>query len=134
MATQSNTKMVQDLYSAFGRSDITSILNMLAEDVEWREPPGGTAPFKGIYRGRDSVGQFFARFAEAVEVESFEPREFYTHGDTVIALGHYRFRAKKTGKPYESDWTMVWRFRSGRVARFQIYKDSAAEAAALRDG
>lgn len=31
MATQSNTKMVQDFSSAFGRGDITSILNMLAE-------------------------------------------------------------------------------------------------------
>lgn len=56
--------------------------------MKWREPPGGTAPFKKIYRGRDSVGQFFARFAETVEVESFEPRGFYPHGDTVIALKH----------------------------------------------
>lgn len=134
MAIQGNVKTVQDLYTAFGRGDIPFILNALTEDVEWREPPGGEAPFKGTYRGREGVGQFFTWLAEAVEVEAFEPREFYPGNDAVVALGRYRFRSRKTGKAYETDWTMVWRFRDGKVARFEIYKDSAAEAAALRDG
>ena len=134
MAMQGNVKTVQELYTAFGRGDIPFILNALAEDVEWYEPPGGEAPFKGTYRGREGVGQFFTWLAEAVEVESFEPREFYAQGNTVVALGRYRFRARKTGKAYETDWTMVWRFRDGEVARFEVHKDSAAEAAALRNG
>ena len=134
MAMQGNVKTVQELYTAFGRGDIPFILNALAEDVEWHEPPGGEAPFKGVYRGRDGVGQFFTWLAEAVEVEAFEPREFYPGNDAVVALGRYRFRSRKTGKAYETGWAMVWRFRDGKVARFEIYKDSATEAAALRDG
>ena len=133
MDMQGNVKTVQELYTAFGRGDIPSILNALAEDVEWHEPPGGEAPFKGTYRGREGVGQFFTWLAEAVEVEAFEPREFYAHGDTVVALGRYRFRTRKTGKAYDTDWAMVWRFRGNKVVGFEIYKDSAAEAAALRD-
>lgn len=54
-----NLQTVQDIYAAFWRGDIPFILNALAEDVEWHEPPGGEAPFKGTYRGREGVGQFF---------------------------------------------------------------------------
>jgi ketosteroid isomerase-like protein len=50
----------------------------------------------------------------------------------VVALGHYCFRAKATGRAYDTDWAMVWWFRSGKVVKFQIHDDSATEAAALR--
>lgn len=132
MNPQDNVKMVQGMYEAFGRQDIPFILNGLSENVEWHEPPAGEAPFKGTYRGRDGVGRFFQGLAEAIEVQAFEPREFIAQGNTVVALGLYRFRARKTGKAYETNWAMVWRFDGGKVVKFEIYKDSAAESAALR--
>ncbi len=130
--TQDLVKTVQDIYAAFVRQDIPFLLNAFADDAEFHEPPAGEAPFKGTYRGRDGVGKFLQGVAEAVDVQVFEPREFFAQGDTVVALGYYRFRAKKTGKSYETGWAMVWRFRHGKVSKFEIYKDSAAEAAALR--
>lgn len=132
MDTQDNIQIVQELYSAFGRQDVPRILNTLAKNVAWHEPLAGEAPFQGVYRGREAVGRFFRGLAEAVEVLAFEPREFIAQGDVVIALGSYRFRARGTGRTYETDWVMVWRFHGGEVVRFDIYKDSAAEAAALR--
>jgi ketosteroid isomerase-like protein len=131
MATQDHVKTVQDIYAAFGRQDIPFILEAFAEDAEFHEPPGGAPPFKGTYRGRDGLARFFQGLAEAVDVEAFEPREFFADGDTVVALGSYRFRAKTTGTSYETGWAMVWRFRGGKVERFHIYTDSATEAAAL---
>jgi len=50
----------------------------------------------------------------------------------VVALGHYSFRAKATGRAYDTDWAMVWWFRSGKVVKFQLHDDSATETAALR--
>ena len=132
MSPQDNVKIVQSVFEAFGRQDIPSILNALAENIEWQEPPAGEPPFKGTYRGRDGVGRFFQGLAKAVEVQAFEPREFVAHGNAVVALGFYRFRALKTGKSYETNWAMVWRFGDGKIVKFEIYKDSAAEAAALR--
>lgn len=131
MSAQDNVKTIQQLYEAFGRGDIPTILNALADDVEWKEPPNGAPPFAGTHHGRDGVGRFFQRLAETVEPEQFEPREFVAQGDVVVALGYYRFRARTTGKSYDTEWSMVWRFRDGKVAQFQIYKDSAAEVAAL---
>jgi ketosteroid isomerase-like protein len=104
----------------------------MADDVEWNEPPSGVAPFAGTRRGRDQVAAFFQSLGEQAEPLEFEPREFIAHGDRVIALGHYRFRARPTGKTWETDWVMVWTLAAGKVRRFQIYKDSAAEVAAFQ--
>jgi len=132
MSTQDNLKAVQGIYAAFGQGDIPTILNALADDVEFHEPPGGEPPFTGAYYGRAGAGTFFQRLAEAVDVLAFEPQELIAQGDVVVALGRYRFRAKATGIAYDTDWAMVWRFHGGKVVRFQIHDDSATEAAALR--
>jgi uncharacterized protein len=132
MSTQDNVMIVQGIYAAFGRGDIPAILNVLADDVEFHEPPGGAPPFTGIYQGRDGAGAFFQGMAGAVDVLMLEPQEFVAQGDTVVVLGHYRFRAKSTGITYDTDWAMVWWFRGDKVVKFQIHDDSATEAAALR--
>jgi ketosteroid isomerase-like protein len=132
MAAHDVVRIVQDIYAAFGRQDVDAIVNAFADDAEFHEPPGGEAPFKGTYRGRDRVRQFLQGVLDAVDLQTFEPREFFAKGDIVVALGSYRFRSKKTGRSYETGWAMVWRFRGDRVGRFDIYKDSATEAAALR--
>jgi uncharacterized protein len=132
MSTQDNLKIAQGIYTAFGQGDIPAILNVFADDVELHEPPGGEPPFTGIYKGRDGAGAFFQRMIEAVDVLMLEPQEYVAQGDTVVVLGHYRFRAKATGITYDTDWAMVWWFRGGKVAKFQIHDDSATEAAALR--
>ena len=132
MGTQDNVKIVQDIYAAFGQGNIPAILNAFADDVQHYEPPAGHPPFRGTYRGREEVGALFQGMHEAVEVEQFEPREFFAEGDAVAAVGYYRFRAKATGRTYETDWVMVWRFKNGKVMEWKTYKDSAAEAAALR--
>jgi ketosteroid isomerase-like protein len=132
MSTQDNLKTAQGIYAAFGQGDIPAILNVFADDVELHQPPGGEPPFTGSYYGRDEAGTFFQRLAEAVDVLAFEPKEFIAQDDVVVALGHYRFRAKATGIAYDTDWAMVWRFHAGKVVRFQIHDDSATEAAALR--
>lgn len=128
---QQNVQAVQRLYDAFGRGDIQTILDGLAEDVEWHEAPGGFPPFRGTYRGREAMSEFFRQLGETAEVERFEPKEFLAQGDTVVALGSYTFRSRAHGRPWDTDWAMVWRLRDGRVARFQILKDTATENAAL---
>ena len=62
----------------------------------------------------------------------FEPQEFVAQGDTVVVLGHYRFRPKTTGIAYDTDWAMVWWFRDGKIVKFQIHYDTATEVAAFR--
>jgi ketosteroid isomerase-like protein len=124
---------VQQIYADFVAGNVPGILAKLADDVEWSEPEAGPAPFAGTRHGRDAVARLFQQLVEIAVPEQFEPREFLADGDRVVALGRYRFRVKDTGRTWATEWAMVWSFRDGKVARFRIYKDSAAEAAALRE-
>lgn len=132
MSTQDNVTTVQGIYTNFGQGNIPAILDVFANDVELHEPPGGEPPFTGVYRGRDGAGTFFQQMIEAVDVLVMEPHEYVAQDNTVVVLGHYRFRTKAAGITYDTDWAMVWRFEGGKVVRFQIHDDSATEAAALR--
>lgn len=132
MYRDSHIVLVQQIYRDFVVGRIGCILARLAEDVEWAEPPFGPPPFSGTYRGRKAVGEFFRRLAEAVEVERFEPREYFARDGSVLALGSYRFRSRSTGAMWETDWAMIWNVWDGKIARCQTIKDSAGEAAGLR--
>jgi len=131
MSTQDNLKTVQGIYTAFGQGNIPGILNVLADDVEFHQPPGGEPPFTGTYRGRDGAGNFFQSMVETVDVLAMEPQEFVAQGDTVVVLGHYCFRPKTTGIAYDTDWAMVWWFRNGKINKFQINYDTATERLAF---
>ncbi|KCZ71411.1 hypothetical protein ANME2D_02141 [Candidatus Methanoperedens nitroreducens] len=58
MNEQENVKAVERIYTAFGQGDIPTILNMLAEDIDWLFPGPADIPFAGRYRSREHVGSF----------------------------------------------------------------------------
>ena len=73
MSSQDNLTIARGIYTAFSQGDIPAILNVLTDDVELHEPPGGAPPFSGIYRGRDGAGTFFQGLVQAVDVLMMEP-------------------------------------------------------------
>ena len=133
MGEQQNVQAVQQIFSAFERGDIPSILNALAENVEWHEPgPTSVLPWAGIRHGRAQVAQFFTAISETLELVQFEAREFWADGDKVAVFGHEQARAKPTDRTYESDWVMVFTLRQGQVVRSHRYYDTAAAVVAFR--
>jgi ketosteroid isomerase-like protein len=62
MSEAQNTQLVKDAYAAFQRGDITAILNMLDEAVDWHGVIG-------------------------TEFDTFDPREFIAQGDKVAVMG-----------------------------------------------
>ena len=131
MGEEENVNTVQQIYADFGQGDIPSILNVLADDVVFKQPTAGPSPLAGTYHGPGQVGEWFGKMDELTETQSFEPREFIAQGDKVVALGYYKFLAKPTGKTWESEWAMAWTFREGKEAEFQFFGDTANEAAAF---
>ena len=73
MSEQTNERLVRNLYDAFGRGDIPTILNMLADDVDWYDPGPPAVTHAGRYRGREDVLRFFSRIRESLAIETFQP-------------------------------------------------------------
>jgi ketosteroid isomerase-like protein len=127
MSESSNTQIVQDAYAAFLRGDIHTILNMVADDVEWQAVKGteGIAPHAGLRRGRAAVAEFFEQVIRVTDFATFEPREFVAQGDAVMAIGYYSGSVKPTQRPFACEWVMAFTICNGRIARFREWTDSA---------
>ena len=51
--------------------------------------------------------------------------------DTVVVLGTYTGRSKKTGKTVKNEWAHVFKFSQGKAISFQEYIDTAADVLAM---
>ncbi len=125
-----NTKLVQQIYEYFKSGDIKALLNLLSVNIEWQLPEIENVPFAGKRRGHEEMGQFFASLVDTQELQHFDPREFIARRDKVVALGHYAWRVKSTGREFGGDFAHVFTINNGKVVRFHEYMDTAAAAAA----
>ncbi len=48
-------ELVRDVYQAFGRGDVPTVLGAMAADIEWHEAEG--MPYGGVYHGGEAVVQ-----------------------------------------------------------------------------
>ncbi len=127
MSTEESVQLVKNGYAAFGRGDIQSLLELMAEDVEWHIPGDGS-PLAGTYRGRDGVANFFQKLNADAEILDFQTREFVADGDRVLVVGWERIKVKATNRTADVDWVMSFTVRNGKVAVFRQYYDTKALA------
>lgn len=126
----SNLETVQKIYAAFGRGDIPSILENLAEDVEWEKWDGNYGQDAGVpwlrhIKGRSNVGEFFAA-AASLEIHRFEVMDLLEGGNKVAAIA--------VGSRYFDEEEMhLWTFNDkGEVTAFRHYADTAKHIEAAK--
>ncbi len=122
-----NATRVANMYDAFGRGDIPSIINNVADNCKWIGAGEGTLPEGGTYKGKEAVN-FFLRLNEYEEFNSFNPVSINNINDNeVVAFGNMTVTSKATRKQVSSDWVMHWKFNAdGKVVYFQDFFDTAA--------
>jgi ketosteroid isomerase-like protein len=117
---------IKELYSAFGRGDVASILSSLASDVSWEVEAPPEISFAGIRKGPEAVKGFF----QAIATDHADPRleitDYVSSGDSVATFGRYKCTLKKTGKHVDSPVAHLFKFRDGKIIRFVDYLDTAA--------
>lgn len=133
--TTTHIDAVQQMYAAFGRGAIPTILSYLHEDVEWRVnvdlmAPGATSvPTFRPCRGPGEVAAFFQSLSAAVEIHRFEPVSFMTNEHEVSARLFIEYTVRPTGKRGRSETIHHWTFdESGKVTRFLDFLDTLATA------
>jgi hypothetical protein len=128
MSQQENLEILQSGYKAFTEGDMQTLVNLLADDVEWIFPTtyAGILWALQLWRGRDGVLQAFRTLRERLEFRVFQPDEFIVSKDSVVVLGHERCRVKATGRIVEAKWVQIFTLRDGRIRRYREYSDTAA--------
>jgi hypothetical protein len=116
---------VQAAYEDFQRGDIASLLARCTDDISWYTPGEGTAiPFAGQRRGKAEVAQFFEALGTTIEFHSFDPQEYISQGDVVVALGRWDGTVRGTSVRIADGFAMAFRLRDGKIADFREYTDS----------
>ncbi|RFU21182.1 nuclear transport factor 2 family protein [Geodermatophilus marinus] len=122
----SNVEVMKDLYEAFARGDIETVLARMADDIEWYEAEGNPWHPGRAFRGRQEVVDgVIQRIAEEYEGFQVLPHRFIAGGDTVVVEARYAApRCRATGKALDAQVAHVWDLRDGKVVRFQQYVDT----------
>jgi uncharacterized protein len=133
VSADDNTRLAQSGYEAFGRGDMAALAEVMADDIEWVSPGDpDDDPNAGTFKGKEAVLGWFGVLASTLDFTTFEPREFIAQNDKVVSLVYAEATVRGTGRAVVNHEAHVWTFRDGKLARFQIYLDTAAAAAAFR--
>jgi hypothetical protein len=125
--SMSNVQMMRDLYDAFGRGDIPTVLGAMDPGIEWHEAEGNPYdPGDQVWRGPDAVMQnLFMRLATEWDGFTAHPQEFHDAGSAVVVEGRYTGTYKETGRKFDAQVCHVWKIRDGKITSFQQYVDTA---------
>jgi ketosteroid isomerase-like protein len=130
--TNPNIEAVQRLYAAYGRADVESVLEELADDVDWAaEAAGDTVPRWGPHQGKAEVPRFFVEIGSNVDVTEFDVLSYMSAGDDVIATVHRSFTVKATGKTASMYMQHWWRFADAKIVFFRGSEDTEQSARAF---
>jgi ketosteroid isomerase-like protein len=106
---------------------------LLAEDVEWVNPPEAVEP--GTRQGADSFNRAIANVFAAWDDVRFEIERVVDNGDDVVVLGKLHGHIHGPGMEVDSRHGQVWTFRGDRVTRMRWTNShrEALEAAGVRE-
>ena len=124
--SDASIQKMQDLYAAFGRGDIATILSSVSDDVSWGIGTTATeVPWYGLRDGRDAVGDFFATLSREVEFTEFAPRFFASTGNHVLVHVDIGYKLTKNGNTASVSSMHEFELENGRVKSFRGYEDTA---------
>jgi ketosteroid isomerase-like protein len=121
-------------FEAFARGDIESVLRLCDEDILVMQPVEmpGAAP---LLRGHAGVLENIAEWPEQWDDYRIEILRAVDIEEHVVVTVHQTGRGKSTGIPVETEATMVFAIRQGKIAEWRIFlqEDEALEAVGLRE-
>jgi ketosteroid isomerase-like protein len=130
--TTANIQTVQQIYEAFGRGDVATILEKVTDDVDWAsECAPGVAPWHGVRRGKEQVRGFFEALGSTVEVLEFSPRAIAANETDVMVIIDFEMKVPATGRSGAMTLHHYWRLRDGKVFHYRGTEDTALTAALL---
>jgi len=132
LPAEDNLATIRAIYEAFGTGDVATILDAVADDVDWAVDAEPVAPWYGQRNGKDGVASFFADIASATEVQDFAVEGMGASDNEVFAFLRFGVRMKATGR--EASFHLHHYFRFGGDGKVEYYRgseDSAQVARAL---
>lgn len=123
----SNVQIAKDVYAAFGRGDIPTVLAAFHPEIAWRQAEGNPYQKDGtVWIGPQAVlDNLFMRIGAEWDGFTIAIQAIHDAGDTVVIEGRYTGTYKPSGRKLDSQLCHVWRFQDGKLRSFQQYLNTA---------
>jgi len=123
----SNLQRAKDIYTAFARGDVPTVLAIFHPAIEWREAEGNPyQPDGAAWLGPQSVlEKLFINLGSDWEGFAVNVGKLHEAGEHVVMEGRYTGRYKPSGKSLDAQVCHVLRFQDNKLASFQQYVDTA---------
>lgn len=125
-----SVQTAEQLYAALDGDDISSFLDLCADDVVVEYPAHASLPWGGRWEGRDGVESFLNTHDASEQILAFEVHRFVPEGNLVVAIGDFTGRAKETGREWSTPFVHLLTIAEGRLRHWRAFFDTAAAAAA----
>ncbi|HEV2802477.1 MAG TPA: nuclear transport factor 2 family protein [Pyrinomonadaceae bacterium] len=123
--SQENVALIRDLYEAFGRGDVPTVLGQMDQNIEWREAENFIYADRNPYVGPQAILEgVFMRLGTEWDGFRVTPEEWLDAGNHVVVLGTYSGTHKESGREVRAQFAHVWGVHGGRAVRFQQYTDT----------
>lgn len=126
-----NFTAIASHYRGSDKGDIEAMMAPITETTEWIEMAG--FPYAGTYVGRDAiVDGVFKRIGEDWDGFAFTLERLIDGDDTIVAIGNYSGKSRKTGKPMSVRVVHAWTMKDGKAIRFEQFADTLLFTEAMR--
>ena len=115
MAGEQNIETAKRAYEAFSSGDAAGAMENMADDVEWIV--AGNSTISGTRRGKEEVGELWAKFAEKGFTTS--PQFWFSDAEHVVVLAQITIAGER------ADSADVLTYRDGKLVKFQTAGDTA---------
>lgn len=123
----SNVQVAKNIYAAFARGDIPTVLAGFHPEIQWREAEGNPyQPDGAAWIGPQAVLEnLFMRIGSEWNGFTITVRELHDAGEHVVMEGRYTGTYQPSGRSIDAQACHVLRFRDGKLSSFQQYVDTA---------
>ncbi len=123
-----NVQTTRRMYAAVPAGDAETVMANIHPEIEMTYYGTDDVPYAGEYSGAAGFGAFLMKVGETVEVIAMDPQLIIEEGDHLAVFGHLKFRTRKNGTDFESDFAHIIELRDGTWYRFRDFANSALVA------
>lgn len=132
MDNQKNIQTVKQIYADVVAKNLEGVFNSLTDDIKWEPPYTPAIAHTKPRTGKGGVKDWVIEMAGEVSYTQVAPQAIYADNDAVIVKGYFEGKSNATGKPFDSDWVHIWKFRDDKVYHYQAFWNTQKVAEALQ--
>ena len=120
-------EIVQEFFNAFGKGDLTGILNCFHDSctlIGIRDTQRNEKQIYGTYHGKSGVKDFIINLGNSFDTKAFSVSSLIGEGNIVFANGKFTHVVKSTGKTFSSDWALMCVIKENKIFEYHFYEDS----------